>query len=452
MTERNRQWTESGEGRFGFTIALLGVVVVLLCTLLESSPMPWPELLLLGLLAWYGEWRSVKLPGFGIVNPGEGFYLAAACLYGPVAGALLALLLGVLGDWRKKKRAALMLFNMGWSLSTFCLAGLAYLSFGLLGAGLVYTLVAGVLQAFGERTFSGLTLSQTSKHQCKEMLLLGPAVFLFAYLTIELFSLRSPVVLLLLLPVELMVTYVKTRELSLQLQQTLEDLEKAQSELVASGRKAALGVMAAGVAHEINNPLAAAVTNVHMLKMMASDKTLSPCIALLEKSIDRCQSIVARMLKYSRQSSAGGVPCHLQEMVEDALLFCGRKFSEETVRFESRLEPEAVVLGEPTELVQILSNLIGNAHDSGASSVVVESRLEDGMLCVRVCDDGSGIPEKVAERIFDPFFTTKEVGAGTGLGLSIAQSLARGMGGDLALRERSKGRTVFEVSLRPCKL
>ena len=438
----------SSENTFGTRIAVLGVLVFLIAGLLGPLRFSPGGLALLLLLCLYGESRAVKLPGYGIFNPGEGFYTACACLYGPVPGALLALGVGLFSDLRRGKRRAVVVFNTGWALATFSLVGLSYHWFGLVGAGTAYALSAGTLQAFGEHHFSHLPLSQTIRHQFKEMAILAPSAFLFAYLSLELFSLRSPVVFMLILPMELAVSFVKSRELSRELQQALRDLEAAQSELVATGRKAALGVMSAGIAHEINNPLAAAVTNIHMLKSMSRDKNLKPCLELLDKSVARCQSIVARMLKYSRQSGPGGVPCQLSVLVEDGVLFCGRKFGSPGPELKMDIAPEITVLTDPTEFVQIVSNLLSNSHDSGASQVVVAADISDARVRLSVSDNGSGIPDDIAERIFDPFFTTKPVGSGTGLGLSISQGLARGFGGDLLLKSRDPGATVFEVVLR----
>ena len=436
------------ERTFGTRIAVLGVAVFLIAALLGPFRFSPAGLLLLLLLCLYGESRAVKLPGYGIFNPGEGFYTACACLYGPVLGALLALTVGLINDLKRNKRSAVVIFNTGWTLTTFSLVGLAYEWFGLTGAGLAYALVAGSLQAFGEHHFSQLPLSQTVRHQFKEMAILAPSSFLFAYLSLELFSLRSPVVLMLVLPMELAVSFIKSRELSRELKQALRDLEAAQSELVATGRKAALGVMSAGVAHEINNPLAAAVTNIHMLKSMSRDKNLKPCLELLDKSVARCQSIVDRMLKYSRQSGSGGVPCRLAQLVEDGLLFCGRKFGTGGPELNIEIAPETTVVADPTELVQIISNLLSNAHDSGATEVKVAAEVSTERVRLTVSDNGSGIPQEIAEKIFDPFFTTKPVGSGTGLGLSISQGIARGFGGDLTLLSSGKGNTTFEVVLR----
>ena len=435
------------EIQFARRVALMGLVLFLICSHLVPNREVGSEFFLLMILTLYGEYRSIKLPGFGILNPGECFYLLSCCLHGPMYGALLASCAGLSGDYFKKKRSAVILFNVGWSLTTFSVAGMAFHLFSLPGAVVSYLLVASLLQARGEMHFSKLSFVRTSRSQVKELILLAPWTALLCYLGLILFGLDPRALVLLVAPIELLVAFVKTRELSAELRSTLRELELTQAELVATGRQAALGVMAAGIAHEINNPLAAAVTNIHILKTITSNKAAKGSLDLLEQSVDRCQNIVARMLKYSRSSEGSGVACELEEILTDALLFCGREFGTGHVQVRSQLAGLPKVKAEPTELVQIFSNLLSNAHDAGASLVKIKTRIHDSQLKLEFIDNGPGVPDELKERIFDPFFTTKAVGSGTGLGLSIAQGLAKGLGGQLHLTKSDTAGSTFELTL-----
>lgn len=433
--------------KLGFSVGALGLVVYAICVALVPSHPVVHELILLGVLSVYAEWRSVRLPVYGFLNPGEGFYVAAACLYGPLPGGLLACLLGLVADLRIAKPPAIVIFNFGWALTTFSLVGAIFPTVGWVGAAVLYLLVARTLQAVGQRTFFDLDLKHTARQQLREAILVAPASLLFCYLAVVLLALNPLAVLALAMPLELVFTYVRTRELSKDLKGALKELELAQAELVATGRQAALGVMAAGIAHEINNPLAAAKTNTHLLRMVAQTDTAGPALDLLEKSLDRCQNIVSRMVKYSRKPREAGQVLDVGEVLEDAVLFSGRSWGDQGVRLDVALGDLPAVKGDPTELVQIFSNLLANAHDAGSTVVEVRGVADQGRVAITVTDDGSGVPAAAVDSIFEPFFTTKDVGSGTGLGLSIAQGLARSYGGDLKLRSSQPGGTVFELLL-----
>jgi signal transduction histidine kinase len=430
-------------------MAIAGVLIYCLCAAIVPHQFDGLELTYLALLAIYGELRSVRLPVFGFLNAGEGFYLAAACLQGPLVGGALAATLGLLADLRVGKPVPILAFNFGWALAVFGLAGAVYPAAGWVAVALVYVVLARTLQAVGQRTFFGLTLVQTSRKQVREALLIAPASLGFCYLAVLLLELNPLASLTLVLPLELVYSYVRTRELSTDLGQALKDLELAQTELVASGRRVAVGVMAAGIAHEINNPLAAAQTNLHMLDMQVTEDSARPSLKLLGEAIDRCQSVAGRMLKYSSESQACEKVSQVSEVLDDAVLLCGRPFNDGLVKLEISLEGHPKVTADPVELVQILTNLLTNACDSGSTVVRIEGRSQTDAVTITVSDDGTGIAEDIRTQIFEPFFTTKPVGSGTGLGLSIAKNLARGCGGDLVLVTSRPGLTVFELSLLP---
>lgn len=433
---------------FAFGVVVLGVAIQGIAGLFSQHAIVGWQVGLLALMALYGELKSVRLPGYGELNVGEGFYFVAACLHGPLVGGLMSALLGYLQDRRRGKPRVVTIFNLGWSLATFGLAGLAYQSLGWWGAGLSYLLAAGTLQGFGESIFMDLPLGATFRHQSREVLLVAPAIAFVSVLCVLLLGISPWGLILLVFPLELVSSYLNTRELHRQLTAVHRELALAQAELVAQGRQAALGVMAAGISHEINNPLAAAMTNLHLLKLLGKDPKLKPALGLLEQALGRCQTIVERMLKYSRAPGGTEASCLPAEVMEDTLLFSGRAFDSTEIVVAEALGSLPAVLADPAELVQILTNLVNNAHDAGATRIEVSSEQEGDAVHLLVRDNGGGIPEAIRAQIFEPFFTTKAVGSGTGLGLSVSQGLARGCGGNLSLASSTSEGTVFRVSLR----
>jgi signal transduction histidine kinase len=450
MTASPQPDSDQRQRRFARTVLILGVVIsALAASLAEHHLVAW-QIGLLALMALYGEWKAVRLPGYGDVNIGEGFCFVAACLHGPLAGGAMAALLGLYHDRRRGKRPVVTLFNVGWSFSTFGLTGLAYCYLGWWAAGAAYLLTAGVLQALGESHFLDLPLETTFRHQFREALLVAPAIAFVSWLSVLLLGISPWGVILLTFPLELVSSYLKTRELHRQLSQAHQELARTQAELVAQGRQAALGVMAAGISHEINNPLAAAMTNLHLLKLLGRDPKLKAPLHLMEQALLRCSHIVERMLKYSRAPGGDGAACHPAEVMEDTLLFAGRTFEGTEISISPGLRELPKVSADPAELVQILSNLVNNAYDAGASRIEILAEQEGQTVHLLVLDNGQGIPASLQDTIFEPFFTTKAVGSGTGLGLSVAQGLARGCGGNLSLARSFPGETVFRLSLPAC--
>ena len=440
------QDSQASQWRFAQGVVLLGLLVQVAAGLVCQHHLAW-QAGLLALMALFGEWKAVRLPGYGELNVGEGFYFAAACLHGPLVGGMMSALLGMLHDRRRGKRAVVTVFNVGWSFATFGMVGAGFHYGGWAAAGVAFILTAGILQAFGESHFMELPLSFTFRHQARELLLVAPATAFLSVLSVLLLGISPWGITLLALPLELVSSYLKTRELHRQLSAAHRELERTQAELVAQGRQAALGVMAAGISHEINNPLAAAMTNVHLLKILGKDPKLKAPLGLLEHALGRCQNIVERMLKYSRAPGGGTASCSPGEVMQDTLLFSGRSFGDTEVVVAAELANLPRVAADPAELVQILSNLVNNAHDAGAKRIEVLAEQEGTTVHILVRDNGDGIPGPVQAGIFEPFFTTKAVGSGTGLGLAVAQGLARGCGGNLSLDRSRPGETVFRVSL-----
>ncbi|MCE7870224.1 sensor histidine kinase [bacterium CPR1] len=165
------------------------------------------------------------------------------------------------------------------------------------------------------------------------------------------------------------------------------------------------------------------------------------CLELLEKGISRCQGITTRMLAYSRGPGTGQDRADLAAVLSDALLF-----TEVQLRKTPDLAGLPPVACEPGELVQVLTNLLSNAHQVGPE-VEVSARASGATVELEVRDFGPGIPAEIRSRLFEPFFTTRPVGQGTGLGLFLARGIAERAGGSLELAATGPGGSTFRLLL-----
>ncbi|MFH1024544.1 MAG: ATP-binding protein [Planctomycetota bacterium] len=226
--------------------------------------------------------------------------------------------------------------------------------------------------------------------------------------------------------------------------------EAAQKHLIVAERLAALGTLAAGVAHEINNPLSGMMNAARRLRdLPPGDPKAAEYVALIGEGLERIEGTVRRMLRFSRRDIQPQ-PVDLREVAAGAAGFLRHRLEARRVRFECRIPEDLRVFGDPRELEQVFLNLLGNAADAVAEGGRVEVEGEivppgPGRRSARVIvrDDGAGMTPEALEHAFDPFFTTKPEGKGTGLGLSIVHTIITEHGGTVALEsEAGKGTTV----------
>ena len=228
-------------------------------------------------------------------------------------------------------------------------------------------------------------------------------------------------------------------------------LKEAQVQMVHQEKMAALGQMAAGVAHEIGNPLSALSSLVRALgKRVGYDPACEGKIRFMQEQIDRIARIVREMTDFSRPASYGKRLTHINEVIRTALGIA---------RYDERLKHVHVITSLDTEipalkldgdrLLQVFLNVIFNAGDAmkGRGTMTIISRREDRSVQVIFEDTGPGIPGEYLSHVFEPFFTTKEVGAGTGLGLSVSYGIMQGMGGTIRVSNREEGGSVFTVEI-----
>jgi signal transduction histidine kinase len=244
----------------------------------------------------------------------------------------------------------------------------------------------------------------------------------------------------------------KVRERTAQLEKAITSLQDTQAQLMQSEKLATIGTLAGGVAHEINNPLAAILANVQLLRLDAQDEDALESLALIENGAKRCKHIVEGLLNYARASAPEHRSFSVNDVVRDTLSLLDHQLRHADVDLVLELGEVAPVIGVATELGQVFTNLVVNALDALAErrkrgKLVIRSGLEGKQVVVEVEDDGGGIEEHVLHRIFDPFFTTKQVGKGTGLGLSVSQQIAVNFGGRIEASSRPGEGSTFRVVL-----
>ncbi len=249
------------------------------------------------------------------------------------------------------------------------------------------------------------------------------------------------------------------------LEARLEELQSTRERLVHAEKMAAVGTLAAGVGHELNNPLAFVISNVHYVASEVRDLAargeererwaeVELAISETLQGTERMRRIIQDLKTFSRVE-----PERDQRVEVHAVLELALTISAAEVRHRARvvkdLGPVPAVLGDETRLGQVFLNLLINAAQAipegqaGQHEIGVSTRQDaQGRVVVAVSDTGAGIPPEVLPRIFEPFFTTKPVGMGTGLGLSICHSYVQAMGGDIRVRSEVGRGTTFEVVLR----
>ncbi len=240
------------------------------------------------------------------------------------------------------------------------------------------------------------------------------------------------------------------------LQEDLSERARLESQLLRSEKLSSVGVLAAGVAHEINNPLTTILGYAKLLlEGLAEDDVNRSALELVADEARRVQEIVRNLLDFSRQEDRGEVGAvSLAEVLERTLSLVTPDLRKRQVEVHRELDPEIpLVVANGRRLEQVFVNLITNASHAmaGGGDLTLTTGVEgdgEAPVFVDVTDTGEGIPEELQARIFDPFFTTKEQGQGTGLGLAVSHGIVTDLGGDIEVHSEAGVGTTFRVWLR----
>ncbi len=260
---------------------------------------------------------------------------------------------------------------------------------------------------------------------------------------------------------------VRTRTAELEqantrLADSLQQLQATQAKLLFADRLASMGQLAAGVGHEINNPLTYVLTNLNFVQDELrnpgppSEETRQQLLDAVEEAregAERVRVIVQDLKTLSRPDDESSVPVDVPGVVRSAA-----KMASHEIHLRARLVEDCrdvpPVQGNPARLVQVLLNLLINAAHAIPEGQVAENEIrvvarprDDGHVIIEVSDTGSGIPPEHLERIFDPFFTTKPVGRGTGLGLSVCHTIITALGGSIHVESQPGRGTTFRLTL-----
>ena len=236
-------------------------------------------------------------------------------------------------------------------------------------------------------------------------------------------------------------------------ERTLE-LERSYEALRRSERLAAVGTFAAGIAHQINNPVGAILlAGQFALEDPGDRERVESALRDITADARHCGRIVRSVLEFAQGPTEAPRPCDLNQIARDGVLELLADAAERGAALRLDLDPELPqVAGSEAALEQVLANLVYNAIEAGAAEIVIGTRQAPGGVALVVRDDGQGIPDENLDRIFDPLFTTRASLGGTGLGLALARGVVEALGGAIEVKSRPSEGTEIVVRLKRARL
>lgn len=252
-------------------------------------------------------------------------------------------------------------------------------------------------------------------------------------------------------------TALENAHLHQSVQQQLETNRTTQQRLIQNEKLAALGELIAGVAHELNNPLASIILHTELVARQQQDTPLADRLQRIQQDAHRAANIVRHLLDFARQRPPERQVVQINELVQDTLELMSYNLRTRNIEVKTKLQAQLPrIMADPHQLQQVLVNLITNAQQA------MHNQVESGLLTITtrlvgqgaqarveigVGDNGIGMPLALQARIFDPFFTTKEVGEGTGLGLSVVHGIVTEHGGEIEIHSEIDKGALFLITL-----
>jgi two-component system NtrC family sensor kinase len=258
----------------------------------------------------------------------------------------------------------------------------------------------------------------------------------------------------------LTMAFFLSRRVVRRIAQTDQEKQRMDEQIVETGKLASIGELAAGIAHEINNPVAIMVEEAGWIGDLLEEEDFKEgknleefkrALAQINTQGKRCKEITSKLLTFARKTDSRIRAVRINDLLEEMVALSSQRAKYANVEIQTDFEEDLPTLRvSPSELQQVFLNLINNALDAmekRGGLLKIRSRLNGGEMIVEVTDNGPGIPKANLNRIFDPFFTTKPVGKGTGLGLSICYGIVEKMGGRIEVQSVVDVETTFRVRI-----
>ncbi|RZB38468.1 MAG: hypothetical protein SRB2_00216 [Desulfobacteraceae bacterium Eth-SRB2] len=250
-----------------------------------------------------------------------------------------------------------------------------------------------------------------------------------------------------------------SRRMVIHIAQADREKDMMNLQVIETGKLATVGELAAGIAHEINNPVAIMVEEAGWMEDLLEDEEVKENLEEFQRALKqintqgkRCKEITHKLLSFARKTDSRIQVVLMNDLIKDAIGLAEQSAKYSKITINTNLEENIPFIpASQTEIQQVFLNLINNAVDAmdskGGGVIDITSRVDGGAIVVDFADNGPGIHRNNLARIFDPFFTTKPVGKGTGLGLSICYGIIKKMGGEIHVQSVVNEGTTFSIRI-----